>query len=746
MRFRAFPPWSVAMVVAGALGCAKTRSTGDPPSVADAPSCATVGRARPDKARYRPGDPIAISVDVTNTTDRACSTTLALSLTHLGDPAAIDAPAPATINIDAGGTMQARFTFAAPAPDFQGYLASIALPGASSGATTGIDVSSVATRFPRYGFVSEFPPGQSRDRSAAIIQRLTQDLHLNLIQFYDWGWRHEKLIERNADGSIVDPWNDLFGRMDSWATIRDLIDAAHEQNALAMAYATVYAAREGYHELWGIPVGWALFDTMEAKTQVSLSFGSGVFLFLFDPSNPGWQQWMLTEYKSAINAGKFDGIQLDQFGPRPTPYRADGSAVDLPAAFVSFLDAIKPGLVANDPAHAVCAFNVVDGAVDGPGVREVAPSNTCDILYSELWYTADTYESVREYVNQLRELGGGRAVVLAAYSNYGEDIGTVLEAEDATLSGCYVANDHDGYSGRGFVAGFDQEGDAIKWNVTLPEAGDVSLVFRYANATGFDAVRTAYVDGMPVAKLRMRARPTWSDWSSDAWVQVTESARAHTVELRFDPGDVGTVNIDRLTLSQFNESSVRLENAVIFSSGATHIELGDDLQALSTEYFPNHSKSLSGALVGALEHQYDFITAYENLLFESDVVAHDERRGAIVVRSGQQIVTTGAGGIWSAVREKGPYEMIHLVNLIGVDDDKWRNGAPTPQAQQNVSLRYYGPRVEQAQSAFYATPDDETGAPYELILAHGADSRGPYVEFVVPKLEYWDLVVLREPR
>lgn len=88
--------------------------------------------------------------------------------------------------------------------------------------------------------------------------------------------------------------------------------------------------------------------------------------------------------------------------------------------------------------------------------------------------------------------------------------------------------------------------------------------------------------------------------------------------------------------------------------------------------------------------------------------------------------------------------LIHLVNLIGVDDDKWRNAAPTPQTQRNVTLRYYGPRVEQAQSAFDATPDDETGAPHALPLAHGADSRGPYVEFVVPKLDYWDVVVLRE--
>jgi dextranase len=134
------------------------------------------------------------------------------------------------------------------------------------------------------------------------------------------------------------------------------------------------------------------------------------------------------------------------------------------------------------------------------------------------------------------------------------------------------------------------------------------------------------------------------------------------------------------------------------------------------------------------------------LLFDPDVVARDERRDAIDVRSGQHMVSTGAGGIWSSVREKGPFEMIHLVNLIGVNDDIWRNAAPAPQTQQNITFRYYGPRVAQAQSAFYATPDDGTGQPQALALAKGSDSRGAYVEFVVPRLEYWDVVVLREPQ
>lgn len=703
----------------------------------------SLGQPHTDKARYNPGQQVVISLTVTNGTASACSTALNLQLLHLEEP--VDAAGFSPVNIDLGpsASASATLTFTAPQDDFQGYLVRISSQNSSANAVVSVDVSSSATRFPRYGFLSSFPPGQSQDTSRSIVQTLAQNFHLNLLQFYDWAWRHEKLIERSSNGSIVDPWTDLFGRANSVATIQDLIGAAHDQNVLALGYTAVYAAREGYEQLWGLPVSYGLFTGPDAKTQVIQRYGPGIFLFLFDPSNSGWQNWMLNEYISAIDLG-FDGVQLDQFGPEPPVYRADGTLFDLPAAFVSFLRAIKPGLVAHNPARALCAFNIVDGAVDAPAAQPVATSNTCDFIYSELWYGTNSYEDIRKYVNFLRQIDGGRPVVFAGYSNYGEDVGVRLQAEDATLTGgTYVANNHEGYSGTGFVAGFDKQGGGIKWSGSLSEASTVSLVFRYANATRIDARRTVYVDDAPVGKVTMSARPEWTDWSSDAWVQVQQSAGPHTVELRYDPGDVGAVNIDRMTFSQFNEPSVRLENASMFASGATHIELGDNVQVLGNEYFPNRSKSVSPSLVVALQRQYDFITAYENALFDQDVIAHDERRNDIVVTSGQRIVQMGAGGIWSTVGEKGPYEVINLINLIGVDDDQWRNVAPTPQTQNDIAIRYYGPRVAQNTTAYYASPDGDTNELHSLPLTLGSDARGAYVEFVVPRLAYWDLVLLR---
>ncbi len=107
------------------------------------------------------------------------------------------------------------------------------------------------------------------------------------------------------------------------------------------------------------------------------------------------------------------------------------------------------------------------------------------------------------------------------------------------------------------------------------------------------------------------------------------------------------------------------------------------------------------------------------------------------------MVTTAAGGIWSTVREKGPYDVINLVNLIGVDDDLWRNTAAVPQTQNDVRIRYYGPRAAQHTAAYSASPDAATNELQALLFTRGADQRGAYVEFVVPQLVYWDLILLR---
>lgn len=709
-----------------------------------ASSCrATATNLRPDKARYQPGELVRFLVDITNLDDLACTASVDLDIQHLDR--AVSSSLRTTIGLGPREVSPAILSWSAPADDFVGYMATVTADAGKTHVSAGLDVSSRPTVFPRYGFLSVFPPGQTTAEANRIVERLAQDFRINLFQFYDWSWRHEALVNRDTSGTIVDPWNDLFGRPSSFGTIRGLVDAVHGYGGYAMGYVTAYAAREDYERISAVEPTWGLYETAAHDQQVRLGFGPSTSLYLFDPENTRWQAKMVEQYGDAVSTLGFDGVHIDQFGPRPAPFRSDGSVVDLPKTFPKFLHAIKDGLSAHDPTRATCTFNLVDGSVGGWAVAPVATSNTCEALYSELWYATKTYEQVRVYVEDLRRLGEQRPAVLAGYSNYGEDIGEVHEAEDAERlgGGLAVAGTDSGFSGSGYVEHFDTVGQSLRWTIRAAQFEAVSLVFRYANATGSEASRTVWVDGERVARIPFYNRPTWTDWSYDAWTQVRVEGGSHVVELRYDQADKGAIHVDRLTLGTFDYNSVLLANAVMFASGASHIEIGDDVQSLAHEYFPNRSKSLTPRLQEALTRQYSFMTAYENVLFGRDVVARNDRRSDLAVMSGQTLVTTGAGGLWTAVREVGPYTIVHLVNLIGVDDDVWRNSSPMPVPQKNIVVRLYDPHAAEITNVSTASPDATAGDLNPLVIRRGTDARGGFVEVTVPRLHYWAMLLFR---
>lgn len=689
----------------------------------------------PEAARFPPGASVTLRASLAAEGADPCVAPLELEVTHLGEVVHRE-----TLSLElSSGSAQARgLSFTPPPEDFRGYLARL-YSSAGDEVATGVDVSSNPLVYPRYGYLSAFPPGQPAARSRELVSTLVEQYHLNAFQFYDWFWRHEDLLPAADAGAPAPSWRDLFGREQSLGTLRDLIAAVHDDNGLALAYVAMYAAREGYDAQSGVRREWGLFEDAAAERQVALPFGGERYLFLFDPLNPRWQAQMAGEYAQAIALG-FDGVQIDQFGPRPTLYRAAGEPVELRDTFAPFLEAVDEALTRNDPSHAVCAFNLVDGSVDGYAVQAVAGTSACDLLYSEIWYATQTYDELRAYIEQLRAIGHGRSIVLAMYPQYGQEVGRRLEAEDATLAGVTVGDEHSGYSGGGYVDGFDEAGDALTFSVETEQDPTVTFVFRYANAAGEAATRTLLVDGVPAGKLRFGARERWDEWAFDAWLQQAVTPGRHDVQLARGPDDVGAVNIDRLTLGAFDEASMRLQNAVVFASGATPIQIGDDVQSLAHEYFPNRSKSLRAPLRRALRAQQTFITAHETLLFGRDVrplPAPLERLST--VGGGPPLITTGSGGVWVLLRRAPAGDVIHLVNLVGVDNDLWRDPAPEPAARERLRLRYRPGDGGAVRQVLWASPDERSGAfaPLEFSASDG------YIELEVPRLAYWDVVLIR---
>ena len=185
-----------------------------------------------------------------------------------------------------------------------------------------------------------------------------------------------------------------------------------------------------------------------------------------------------------------------------------------------------------------------------------------------------------------------------------------------------------------------------------------------------------------------------------------------------------------------NDASARLLDAALFANGAFHIELGDEGHLLVNEYFPARAPRMHPGLARALRDLYDFAVRYEEFLFADlrDV------SGAGRVSSPTHRLSPDAesGAIWTVARERADGALaLNLINLNGVDDT-WRNPCANPTPQTNVALRVRTDRI--IRRAFLATPDDGLGRPRELPLKQ--DEAGAFVDLVVPRLEFWDLVVL----
>lgn len=844
-------------------------------TVAVAASGDLIQRVYTDKARYDPGDVATVTVEIDNQTGSSWNGTLYLYVDHLETAVYTSTQ---SLNVSSGVTTTKTFTWTTPSTDFRGYHVEVKA-GTTDQNATAIDVASDWTRYPRYGYVHDFSSSQTQAQSEAKLDELSQNYHVNAVQFYDWMWRHDNVISR-TNGTINDPWYDWADNPISYDTTRDLVTATHDVNAAAMPYFMLYAGLQGYEQISGVNPQWALFSDASHANQVYFDFGdddSNTNLWIFDPNNTNWQNHIFRQVDEAIQTVDMDGIHMDQMGNYwgGTYYDYWGNTVNLGDSFSAELNNAKEHLNAltpDDSSDAALTFNMVNGGVGEWGVDDVVDDATLDFHYSEIWENSTTYEQIYDFVRDVREKTG-QSIVLAAYMNYDQPVVTRYEAEDATLYNVGTNTNHTGYTGSGFVDGYGDSGDYVQFSITVPEAGDYALAFRYANDTGSTCTRSVYVDtvdesqlqfpdlvnwdtwgvaryvatlsagthtiklardasdsgfinldnlyiyledsslkyeaesatlnsvgtdtnhidftgtgfvddfgasgdyvqfsisvpedgkyalvfryandtgstctrsvyvgGVDKAQIEFQNQDSWDTWASDAYYVADLTSGNHTIKLARDAGDSGYINLDHLTLGTFDEDSVRLANAAFAASGAFHIEMGEGDQMLGHPYFPNSSKQMRSSLQTAMKDHYDFITAYENLLFDPDLIEGDSGLQWISI-SGESLSGDGSGDtIWVLKKRNADYDVVHLINLTNDNDDEWRNRASTPTTKSNLSVKYYvGPDVS-VSGVYVASPDLDHGATESRSYTTGSDSNGNYVSFTVPTLEYWDMIYIK---
>ena len=264
--------------------------------------------------------------------------------------------------------------------------------GGRATATSAVEALDGWWESPRHAAITDF---RSPERTARAVAAL-RAWHVTVVQDYDWMYRHYRY-----EPPVGDTFVDSLGRRVSHAAVRAGIRAGKRAGIATLAYGSVYGAEREYVEEHPDE---RVFD----EDGAPLSLGGSFYINDVRPGRP-WRRRLLAEYAHACRRFRFDGIHMDTYGPPHDAVAADGEPIDFAA--------IYPGLIA-DAARTVASarpgVRVQFNCVEGFPLEQVATAPTA-ALYLELWPPDVAYGDIVRWIELARQLGEGRAVVIAAY-------------------------------------------------------------------------------------------------------------------------------------------------------------------------------------------------------------------------------------------------------------------------------------------------------------------------------------------
>jgi dextranase len=340
----------------------------------------------PSMGSFSPGEMVTFLIELETTI--AQEITARIFIQHLAElPIVIEQSFPVARGAQ---TFQMQWS---PAASAAGYSARLEILSANHSetlyATTAFDVLSSWTDFPRYGFLTNF--SASRADPETVLKKLTR-FHINGLQFYDWQYRHDQLLAPTEE--YLDP----LGREMSLTSVRKLVESAHQHGIAAMPYLAIYAASADF---WRAHPDWALYD----EVGKPIPFGES-FLGLMDPSaSSPWSKHLLAEGARALREIPFDGLHIDQYGEPKQAWDVHHNLVDLPRAFVDFIQSVS-----GQHPDLTVLFNAV-----GNWPIEVLAESDADFMYIEIWPPDVEYRHVAEIVLNAVRRSRGKAVVIALY-------------------------------------------------------------------------------------------------------------------------------------------------------------------------------------------------------------------------------------------------------------------------------------------------------------------------------------------
>lgn len=188
--------------------------------------------------------------------------------------------------------------------------------------------------------------------------------------------------------------------------------------------------------------------------------------------------------------------------------------------------------------------------------------------------------------------------------------------------------------------------------------------------------------------------------------------------------------------------NVRLADAVILAGGGFHIELGERGRLLADPYFPKH-EAIDDELGRVLRRYYDFAVQFENVLALDTVDTTETMAGRVRLADYPLGYDGSPGTVWAMTRRGPSLEVLHLINLVGLSTGEWVEPLEAgPDKLQDLRIRY--PIECEVDNIWLASPDFSSPEPLPIEFNSGKLNGTTYVEFTIPTLEYWDLIVMEK--
>lgn len=263
-------------------------------------------------------------------------------------------------------------------------------------ASTAFDVVEAPSRSLRYGFLSDFTAADGRNHKD--IDNLRK-YHINLLQFYDWSYRHDKLVGDTGE------YQDMMGKTINKNTVLNKIRTARQYGMKPMAYGAIYAASKEFLEAHR---DWAFYNS----ALEPFCFIDTFYIMNISRECP-WHDHMIEEYKEAVSEMGFAGIHMDTYGFPKTAFSVlheEKELIYLTDHFAPLIQDTKEALDRIDQDNYLVFNNVGNWPV-----TTVADASQ-QAIYIEVWHPYEKYHHIRQIIREAKITNTQNLpIILAAY-------------------------------------------------------------------------------------------------------------------------------------------------------------------------------------------------------------------------------------------------------------------------------------------------------------------------------------------